>query len=1446
MTPIELNSHFEQEKTEAAKELFSDVDLKEFTDLVKDDADFAILLQWLKKTTILTEINDMKINDKTGGLKTTIDTEIGKNKDKIGIFDSKKEYITLTPEEKNLYEICVLWAMLKNEKDKVATPDYKVLAKAYYETINPVKVETKVEVQNTPNHTGNFNSWSSDIATTEIKDATKTTIETKTAIEKGKTITAVTATVSAGADLEIMPVEKAKADRTAKLATLKGLESNFNDTNKKAIEKVITDLSEANIKAKIKDESKNSTTNGEQLGNRYLIGARIAQGFIDTLSTVKLDPEPTLTLTIDWDKCIIGKSKKNQSVQEDRFIGIYLTVTKTENAKDQKEQTKQTIQKPLANEKNKWVEIRTVNPTQDTGWNWPSANTQVNIITKTVNTGDQVNFSTKQWTNSTWTITKIDGNQVTIKDATWEYVVAPTDITEKVVTAEKPKTNEKIEIAKNLWESPDIFIEERIRISLSKDFKRNNKPIDKDKDIKKITKSGKENQYYITIDDKEIAFSFTKIDKDWNFEKDTEGNVKVKEDEKKYYEAKLETTELKDKFKVYDVKETDKNITTTLNEEKTKEAFKIYYTFNEKWYSLDVNNITLTQSNGDLDTITTNIKYKLPQTILANQKDKTITEDVLENVIFDKNGEIKTGSGNIYEKFTGKNTVTLLTQEKDANDNYKKEEKNMKYNIKLSGKNITIINDEVKIDATTKIADWNDNRMASEVENAEKTQETFKNYTADLTANFKKWQINALGGNAYQLLVIPNITGVDESQYITMKFTYTQKPNTQTQYFKFSPTELTIPEKYKDAANEKYFVIDNLYYKVEIPTGDQTSINPRMVLDYEKTKTEALKKTNKDDDNQINEFKREMTDNNSWWQQDRNIALLNNITYNNINYLDFSIDETEKEISYTREISLDEVLWYDKAKKNKLVLWTIKFDGNGEIIETEDRNLKVNKENQTLEIKNLFGWNKTLTIPFEIKDGTFTIGTNANTSAAYIVEEFNAQKEYLKNRIYNDKATITTKFNEKIKEIGTQRASEFPWLKLAVPKEGKWKESNTPTIDGYQYLNGPTSAGLYYLELNNAYQGKDKREAEFLYFKVSGKDVTLTDMNGNPVEETYIQSKNEYKPGKGLVQIKNDLTITTIKDVEEQEKGYPKFEDEPETVKNYLTKTVSDVDRENYTTETSGKYLRIFGNSKIGHIASIPIKTEEENKNKYLYNKEWLKQITSDEMAKDLWDYDNFKALKNLGGLKESELKVIFMTKFKADKNIDKATNGDNIRIKNNKWKYEYRNISSKDGEKIEFEENEISKEIQEKIIDDMKKDLIILWSIENIKFKYRRNDEKSKKITPWDKAGNWTIKDIEKQSIEDFIKKETIADKKITLQLLGPAQETITLDINDGIYEDLQSKDLKANGYHKNLFESRLSDGADKEATVQNEKYKAYLQSNEESKEYRIIFESQVESGNQ
>ncbi|MEI6118539.1 MAG: hypothetical protein WCP92_04890 [bacterium] len=68
-----------------------------------------------------------------------------------------------------------------------------------------------------------------------------------------------------------MPLEPAQADRTLKLAALKALETNFNADNKKVIEGIINDLSEDNIKTKIKDELVGSTTNEIQLGNRYLI-----------------------------------------------------------------------------------------------------------------------------------------------------------------------------------------------------------------------------------------------------------------------------------------------------------------------------------------------------------------------------------------------------------------------------------------------------------------------------------------------------------------------------------------------------------------------------------------------------------------------------------------------------------------------------------------------------------------------------------------------------------------------------------------------------------------------------------------------------------------------------------------------------------------------------------------------------------------------------------------------------------------------------------------------------------------------------------------------------------------------------------------------------------------------------------------------------------------------
>lgn len=101
MTPIEqasLDSHFEQEKKQS--ELFSEKDLIEFTTLVKNKEDFAVLLKGLNNKNILTDINNK------GGLKTTIDKKIGETDKKKGL-----EILSTTTnfeKDQDLYEICVL------------------------------------------------------------------------------------------------------------------------------------------------------------------------------------------------------------------------------------------------------------------------------------------------------------------------------------------------------------------------------------------------------------------------------------------------------------------------------------------------------------------------------------------------------------------------------------------------------------------------------------------------------------------------------------------------------------------------------------------------------------------------------------------------------------------------------------------------------------------------------------------------------------------------------------------------------------------------------------------------------------------------------------------------------------------------------------------------------------------------------------------------------------------------------------------------------------------------------------------------------------------------------------------------------------------------------------------------------------------------------------------
>ena len=135
-------------------------------------------------------------------------------------------------------------------------------------------------------------------------------------------------TVSAGADLRTMNLAKAKTDRKDKIDQLTTIKSKFTATeNQTAIQTVIDDLSATNIESKITDKSNSKKDNSEQHGNRYLIGARIAEGFIKVLNNLTLNPEPTLTLKIDRTNCVIGKSGKNADVDADRDITMNLSLT---------------------------------------------------------------------------------------------------------------------------------------------------------------------------------------------------------------------------------------------------------------------------------------------------------------------------------------------------------------------------------------------------------------------------------------------------------------------------------------------------------------------------------------------------------------------------------------------------------------------------------------------------------------------------------------------------------------------------------------------------------------------------------------------------------------------------------------------------------------------------------------------------------------------------------------------------------------------------------------------------------------------------------------------------------------------------------------------------------------------------------------------------------------
>jgi hypothetical protein len=123
------------------KEVFSSIDLKEFTDLVKTEDDFKELIKGFEKQETIDAM-------KTAGIQDVVKNYVETSKkltDLANIFD--KEYKDIANNQ-DIYEVCVLGALLTKGKVTNISTDYKKLAKEYYESIKTTKVETKEKKSN--------------------------------------------------------------------------------------------------------------------------------------------------------------------------------------------------------------------------------------------------------------------------------------------------------------------------------------------------------------------------------------------------------------------------------------------------------------------------------------------------------------------------------------------------------------------------------------------------------------------------------------------------------------------------------------------------------------------------------------------------------------------------------------------------------------------------------------------------------------------------------------------------------------------------------------------------------------------------------------------------------------------------------------------------------------------------------------------------------------------------------------------------------------------------------------------------------------------------------------------------------------------------------------------------------------------------------------------------
>ena len=403
MTPLQ-NFIEEANKIDSKADLFSKEDLKSFTDLLDTQEEFNELLKWFNSPDTVTEIN------KIWWIQETIKTYVVTQKGLEDLTSVLSWPYTVWMENQELYEVCTLGAILTGkvsakayyesmdefgneiitetdigklplekwaEKKVYDIGDYRFFGngrvangveKSIWDWTDIIekndtndwrqrkKTEKKVETLSEDNFGTRYETGDANTTAELILNSNTVSVKETTTLDDNKKITGATVTIAAGADTRTEDIAKGKEVYNTKKEDLKNLANSFTWNNKKQINEIFFELYGENIQgeqATSKFEIKNKIdADTPQEGNYYLIGARVAEWFIDVLNTLTLkDPEPTLTLDIDWSNCVIGKSTKKGDIVDDRFLSVYLEIKKEDIVAGDKKQS----QKEATIEGDGWI-----------------------------------------------------------------------------------------------------------------------------------------------------------------------------------------------------------------------------------------------------------------------------------------------------------------------------------------------------------------------------------------------------------------------------------------------------------------------------------------------------------------------------------------------------------------------------------------------------------------------------------------------------------------------------------------------------------------------------------------------------------------------------------------------------------------------------------------------------------------------------------------------------------------------------------------------------------------------------------------------------------------------------------------------------------------------------------------------------------------------------------